>query len=142
MPLSSFDTVEWPAVAATALFLLIAIWAILLWRAISVQQQRQSVDESGERLRLAMGAADIGTFAIDFDEGLVRYTPELAGILGFPNLTVGSLDEAFTRVHRDDAAQVRKAPPGGARSGRCGPSALGLPLRASGRRGALADLER
>ncbi|HZV21991.1 MAG TPA: PAS domain S-box protein, partial [Hyphomicrobiales bacterium] len=63
--------------------------------------------ESEERLRLSNEAAGIGTFMIDVESGCVHYSPELAAMLGFPGLTTTKVDDAFTRIHREDIDRAR-----------------------------------
>jgi PAS domain S-box-containing protein len=66
-----------------------------------------AVRENEERLRLAIEAAGIGTFAIDPQTGIARYSPELSSMLGFPDVSEVRVEDAFTRVHREDVARVR-----------------------------------
>ena len=63
--------------------------------------------ENEERLRLATEAAGIGTFAIDPQAGIARYSPELASMLGFPGVSEARVEDAFARIHREDVARVR-----------------------------------
>ncbi len=70
------------------------------------RQAQERLRESEGRLRLSNKAGGIGTFTIDLDTGRTYHSPELAAIFGISEAD-GSLEEAFTRVHRDDAAQVR-----------------------------------
>lgn len=71
---------------------------ILAERALHVSEQR---------LRLATEAAEIGIFEIDVESGRVRYSPELAKLLGFPKVKETQIEAAFARVHRGDVAHVR-----------------------------------
>jgi PAS domain S-box-containing protein len=64
--------------------------------------------ESEERLRLSNEAAGIGTFTVDLETNCARYSPEAAAIFGFPGIQTASVEAAFSRVHRDDKAWVRK----------------------------------
>ncbi len=66
-----------------------------------------ALKESEERLRLANEAAGIGTFTIDLEARIARYSPELSDILGFPHVEITTVEMALARVHRDDAAWVR-----------------------------------
>ena len=60
-----------------------------------------------ERLRLAIEAAGIGTFAIDPQAGIARYSPELSSMLGVPSVSQARVEDAFARIHREDVARVR-----------------------------------
>jgi PAS domain S-box-containing protein len=64
--------------------------------------------ENEERLRLAIEAANIGTFAIDPKVGIARYSSELSSMLGVPGVTEARVEDAFARVHREDVARVRE----------------------------------
>ncbi len=77
------------------------------WHAIERARAEQAVRESEERLRLSNEAAGIGPFTIDVETGCVLYPQETAAMLGVPNIGKISLEAAFTRVHREDAARVR-----------------------------------
>src|SRR5262245_63504369 len=63
--------------------------------------------ENEERLRLAIEAAGIGTFAIDPKAGIARYSPELSSMLGVPGVSEARVEDAFARIHREDVAHVR-----------------------------------
>jgi PAS domain S-box-containing protein len=63
--------------------------------------------QSDERLRLSNEAAGIGTFTIDPEAGCVHYSPELAAMLGFPQVRTTKLEDALARVHRDDLGRFR-----------------------------------
>ena len=63
--------------------------------------------ESEERLRLANEAAGVGAFAIDAQTGVAHYSAELTTMLGFPGATVVRVDQAFSRIHKDDQRRVR-----------------------------------
>ncbi|MGE0697707.1 MAG: PAS domain S-box protein [Hyphomicrobiaceae bacterium] len=67
-----------------------------------------SVEDSEERLRLALEAAELGTFRVDLATETVHYSPELARMLGFPAVRCTLLSAALLRVHRDDLAKVRR----------------------------------
>ena len=64
--------------------------------------------ESEERLRLATQAARIGTFVANVASGRVRYSPELAKLLGVPGLVDVKIEDSFARVHLDDVGYVRE----------------------------------
>lgn len=66
----------------------------------------QLLKESRDRLRLAIGAAGIGIFEIDVGTQQVRYSRELAAMLGIPGVRRTELKGAFARIHRDDLARV------------------------------------
>ena len=67
----------------------------------------RALRKSEQRLRLAIEAADIGIFEIEVEAGRVRYSPELARLLGFPEVRETQIEAAFARVHRGDIARVR-----------------------------------
>src|SRR5215475_5830440 len=64
--------------------------------------------DSEERLRLAIEAAGIGTFEIDPQAAIARYSPELSSMLGVPSVSHARVEDAFARIHREDVARVRE----------------------------------
>jgi PAS domain S-box-containing protein len=64
--------------------------------------------ESEERLRVSNEAAGIGTFTIDPKSGCGYYSPELANMAGIPGVRTAKIEDAFSRVHREDQARVRE----------------------------------
>jgi PAS domain S-box-containing protein len=79
--------------------------------ALDITDRRQTeaaLRESEERLRLANEAAEIGTFTVDLETSRALYSPQLAAMLGFPGMEIATIEGAFARVHRDDAARVRQ----------------------------------
>ena len=64
--------------------------------------------ENEERLRLAIEAAGIGTFAIDPQAGIAHYSPELSSMLGVPGVAEARVEDAFARIHREDVARVHE----------------------------------
>ncbi len=77
-------------------------------RDISAQKTAQAaLRESEERLRLSNEAAGIGTFTVDLKSNRALYSPELAAMLGFSEITSTAIENAFARVHRDDVPRVR-----------------------------------
>ena len=68
----------------------------------------RALHESEQRLRLAIEAAEIGIFEIEVETGRVRYSSELARLLGFPEVRETDVEAAFARVHREDVAHVRR----------------------------------
>jgi PAS domain S-box-containing protein len=86
-----------------------AVSSAITWRLArrSSRKASASLRESEERLRLSNQAAGIGTFTLDLEGGRAFYSPELAAILGFPNVQRTTIDAAMARVHRDDVAWVR-----------------------------------
>jgi PAS domain S-box-containing protein len=64
-----------------------------------------------QRLRIALGAAGMGTWHVDLPSGVLTHDENLNSILGLEAIeTTGHLhDPDFTRVHPDDAARVRDA---------------------------------
>ncbi len=71
---------------------------------VSDQMREQS---SEEHLRLATAAAAIGTFSIDARTGLAFYSAELTAMLGVPGAKAVKLEQAFSRIHRDDMQRVQ-----------------------------------
>ena len=62
---------------------------------------------SEERLRLALQAADLGTFEWNIQTGVNRWTPELEALYGLPPGGFGGTQTAFENlVHPDDRARV------------------------------------
>jgi PAS domain S-box-containing protein len=70
------------------------------------KEAEEQLRQSEERLRLSNEAADICTFTIDLESGLAQSSPELAAMLGVVKVAV-AIEEAFSRVHREDVARVR-----------------------------------
>lgn len=64
--------------------------------------------ESEERLRLANEAAGIGTVTVDLEASRASWSPELAQILGFRGVQAASIEDALTRVHKEDLPRVRE----------------------------------
>ncbi len=67
----------------------------------------EQLRKSEERLRLSTEAAGIGTFTLDVESGTADYSPELAAMLGVPEVRTARIEDAFARVHREDEARVR-----------------------------------
>src|SRR5262249_47683781 len=63
--------------------------------------------DNEERLRLAIEAAGIGTFAIDPQAGIARYSPELSSMLGVPSVSQARGAGAFARIPRGGVARGR-----------------------------------
>ncbi|HEU4429303.1 MAG TPA: PAS domain S-box protein, partial [Myxococcota bacterium] len=86
----------------------------LLLRGISIdvterEQVASALRESEERLRLSAEAAAIGTFAVDFAAGAIRYSPEACDILGLPRGLEHALTQPDELVHEADRAALRSA---------------------------------
>ncbi len=73
-----------------------------------VTEAEEALRESEKRLRLSNEAAGIGTFTVDLERNCAFYSPEAAAIFGFPGIQTVAVEAAFSRVHRDDVAWVRK----------------------------------
>jgi PAS domain S-box-containing protein len=71
------------------------------------KQAGERLRESEERLRLSNEAAEIGTFTIDPVTGRADFSEELATMLGIPGVTTAAVQDAFSRVHRNDAARAK-----------------------------------
>jgi PAS domain S-box-containing protein len=77
--------------------------------ALDITDRRGTEDalrESDERLRLANEAAEIGTFTVDLEERAAYCSPQLSSMLGFPGVSVISVEAALRRVHREDVFRV------------------------------------
>ncbi len=83
------------------------LWRALKQAATDRSRSEEALRDSEERLRLANEAADIGTFTVDVRGGRANYSPELAAMIGFPDIRTINMDDAFARVHRDDVANAR-----------------------------------
>jgi len=83
------------------------LWRALKQAADSRDQSEEALRDNEERLRRANEAADIGTFTVDVKADCIHYSPELAAMLGFPDVRNVKLEDAFARVHRDDVARAR-----------------------------------
>ena len=83
------------------------LWQSLRQAAADRDQSEEARRESEGRLRLSNQAAGIGTFTVTLETGCVHYSPELAIMLGFPEVRTTNLEEAFSRVHRDDLCRFR-----------------------------------
>jgi PAS domain S-box-containing protein len=78
-------------------------------RDITAQKKaNERLRESEERLRLSNEAAGIGTFTVDLEKDCAFYSPEAAAMFGIPGVQTATVEAAFSRVHRDDLAWVRK----------------------------------
>ncbi|MGA7327027.1 MAG: cache domain-containing protein, partial [Rhodomicrobium sp.] len=83
------------------------LWEAMKQSADSRDRSDRALRESEERLRLANEAADIGTFTVDVKAGRADYSPELAAMVGVPEVRTVSIEDAFARIHRDDVASAR-----------------------------------
>jgi len=82
---------------------------VFIVRDVSAQKAAQAaLRESEERLRLSNEAAGIGAFTLDLPANRAYYSMELAAMLGFPGVRTARIEDAFARVHRDDADRVRE----------------------------------
>jgi len=85
-----------------------ALPSLVLSAEVAMRSQATArMRENEERLRLAIEAAGIGTFAIDPRARIVHYSPELSSMLGVPGVSEARVEDAFARIHRDDVARVR-----------------------------------
>lgn len=84
-----------------------AIAARIMIEQLEREQARLELIQEAERLRLAMSAADEGTWDYDFTADEVRVSAEAAALTGYgaQPLTV-SLDEWIQRIHPDDRPTV------------------------------------
>lgn len=71
------------------------------------KQAQDKLRESEERLRLSNEAGGIGTFTIDVETGRAEFSDELARMIGFPGLRAVGVEDAFSRVHRDNSVRIR-----------------------------------
>ena len=84
-----------------------AIAARMMIEQLEGEQARRDLLQEAERLRLAMAAADEGTWDYDLVAGEVRVSAEAAVLMGYgaQPLTV-SADEWIERIHPDDRPTV------------------------------------
>lgn len=54
-----------------------------------------------------MGSAGIGIFEIDVWHQRVRYSRELSAMLGFPHIRSARLEDACSRIHREDIERIQ-----------------------------------
>lgn len=84
-----------------------AIAARMMIDQLEREQARLDLLEEAERLRLAMSAADEGTWDYDFARGEVRLSAEAAALMGYgARAFTVSVDEWIDRIHPDDRPTV------------------------------------
>jgi len=105
---------DWVAPAFSGILLIllsissVAVYLIRLNKRIAMT--KQSLAQSEERLRLALGTAKQAWFDLDLVTGEVTVSPEYPKILGFdPDTFRSSLEEWQNNVHPDDRAAVLAA---------------------------------
>lgn len=75
----------------------------------AVNRQKAQLEDSEERLRLAYQAAAIGTFELNLQTGINRWTSELEKMYGLQPNTFGGTQEEWGRyIHPDDRAETLK----------------------------------
>ena len=84
-----------------------AIAARMMIEQLEREQARLDLQEEAERLRLAMSAADEGTWDYDLIDGVVRVSAEAAVLIGYGGepLTV-TAEDWIDRIHPDDRSTV------------------------------------
>lgn len=66
--------------------------------------REREMRENDERLRLALRAADLGTWELDLTSGAIRHSPRTSELLGFsPAIAASNLADWALKVHPDDA---------------------------------------
>src|SRR4051812_4308465 len=100
------DVHELSPVELSALDVLARMAADLIERS----QAEAKVRESEERLRFAQETADIGTFELDLDSGVMTRTPKLERMYGVPPDSGfrGKLDDWLALVHPDDLDRIER----------------------------------
>jgi PAS domain S-box-containing protein len=79
----------------------------------------QALRETGERLRLAQEAAQVGTFEFNVKTGLHRWTPELEALYGLQPGTFPGSDSAWKQlIHPEDRLTTVRALDSAVRTGR------------------------
>jgi PAS domain S-box-containing protein len=78
----------------------------LVSAAVARDQLAVSLQESEERLRLANEAAGIGTFDVDLVSEKVRYSPQLAAIVGLQPDAETTVEAFLAFIHLDDRARA------------------------------------
>src|SRR4051794_13980934 len=98
------DVRELSAVELSALDVLARMAADLIERS----RAEEKVRESEERLRFAQETADIGTFDLDLDSGVLTWTPTLERMYGLPPNSgfQGTRADWLALVHPDDRDRV------------------------------------
>jgi PAS domain S-box-containing protein len=80
------------------------------WSALERVRSRASVTANEERLRLAVEAAGMGTWMIDFDRGISVMDASLNRMMGFPyQATTQPIGARAWNVHPDDVAAYKTA---------------------------------
>jgi PAS domain S-box-containing protein len=85
--------------------------AVSVRPATEMDRARRALFESEQRLQLALSAAEMGTFDIDFSRGTTMCSPRAQAIHGYgPDEQMPpQLDRFFDRLHPDDATRVKRA---------------------------------
>ena len=98
------DVHELSAVELSALDVLARMAADLIERS----RAEEKVRESEERLRFAQETADIGTFDLDLDSGVLTWTPKLERMYGLPPDSGfrGTRADWLALIHPDDRDRV------------------------------------
>jgi two-component system sensor histidine kinase/response regulator len=82
----------------------------LFWDVSDRKRAEEQLKESRERLRLALGAGQIGTWVHDVTENSLAWDDRTQAIFGLqPGEFRGTFDAFLERVHPDDAEQIRGA---------------------------------
>ena len=72
---------------------------------LRITQRR--LEESESRLSLALASADVGTWHVDLNSGVVTSSPALAQIFDYPTSTASLFEVIADRVHPGDVERVR-----------------------------------
>jgi PAS domain S-box-containing protein len=85
--------------------------AVSVRPAMEMDRAKRALFESEQRLQLALNAAGMGTFDIDFSRGTTVCSPRTHAIVGYePGEPMPpQLDRFFDRLHPDDATRVKRA---------------------------------
>jgi PAS domain S-box-containing protein len=85
--------------------------AVSVRPATEMDRAKRALFESEQRLQLALSAAEMGTFDIDFSRGTTMCSPRAHAIYGYgPGEQMPQqLDRFFDHLHPDDATRVKQA---------------------------------
>ncbi len=72
------------------------------------KKAEEALRESEEHLRAALQSAEMGTWAVDVERGIVAWDERCRKIFGLPERETVPLEDALQRIAADDRATVRK----------------------------------
>jgi PAS domain S-box-containing protein len=80
-------------------------WIASVSEITDLKRTTKALQESEERLRLAMSSGNVGFWDWDLNSGRITWSPELEGIYGLDH--TGSYESFSSRVHPDDLAAIQ-----------------------------------